>query len=265
MELTIIEFESYEKSVTAALDALDVRERIKAPSGVLIKPNLINDSPPPITTPAACCEAIVNYVQACSDTPIVIAEGCGDSGLETKDVFAALGYTALARKYGISLLDLNHAPLTTLQRPECPVFPEMVLPEIAFTHMIISVPVLKAHSLAGITGSLKNMLGFAPSEHYSGRHGSWKKAVFHGRMQQSIIDLNRYIVPDLTVMDASVGMAEYHLGGPRCDPPVAKIVAGCNPWVVDREAARLLHMDWQAIEHVRAGFENTMDGPGNPD
>ncbi len=254
MELEVIEFESYEKSVTTALDALDACKKIRPQAGVLIKPNLINADPHPITTPAACCEAIVNYVQACCDAPIVIAEGCGDSVLETDDVFASLGYSALARKYGITLLDLNHAPLTRRQRPECQVFPEMFLPEIAFTHYIISVPVLKAHSLAGITGSLKNMLGFAPPEHYAGRYGSWKKAVFHGRMQQSIIDLNRYITPDLTVMDASIGMAAYHLGGPRCDPPVAKIVAGYDPWAADREAAGLLKIDWQSIAHVRAGL-----------
>jgi uncharacterized protein (DUF362 family) len=255
MELVVIEFESYERSVTAALDALDAGRKLKNRSGVLIKPNLINASPHPITTPAACCEAIVKYVQACCNVPIVIAEGCGDSVLETDEVFTALGYTALARKYGISLLDLNHAPLTRLQRPQCPVFPEMHLPEIAFTHTIISVPVLKAHSLAGITGTLKNMLGFAPPRYYSGRHGSWKKAVFHGRMQQAIIDLNQYILPHLTIMDASVGLAEYHLGGPRCDPPAAKIIAGTHPWAVDRAAAGLLHLDWQSIDHVRAGFE----------
>lgn len=255
MELTSIDFQSYEKSVAVALDDLDAHEQIGAKSGVLIKPNLTNDSPHPITTSSACCEAIVNYVQSCCDARIVIAEGCGDSVLETDQVFAARGYTALAEKYGIRLLDLNHAPLTRVQRPDCPVFPEMVLPEIAFTHYIISVPVLKAHSLAVITGSLKNMMGFAPPEHYSGQYGHWKKAVFHGRMQQSIIDLNRYIAPDLTVMDCSIGMAEFHLGGPHCDPPVAKIVAGYNPWEVDREAAGLLGLDWRTIEHIKAGFE----------
>ena len=60
MELTSVDFQSYEKSATEALDELDAHEQIGAKSGVLIKPNLINDSPPPITTSAACCEAIVN-------------------------------------------------------------------------------------------------------------------------------------------------------------------------------------------------------------
>lgn len=256
MDIAIVEFESYATSVAAALDALDVGDAFSTRLGVLIKPNLINDSPHPVTTPVACCQAIIDYIKARCDAPIVIAEGCGDSVLETNEVFAALGYAALVRKYnGVSLLDLNHAPLTTRKRPECPVFPEMILPEIAFTHYIISVPVLKAHSLAGLTGSLKNMLGFAPPEHYSGRYGSWKKAVFHGRMQQSIIDLNRYIAPDLTVMDATIGLADYHLGGRQCEPPVAKILAGCNPWAVDREAARLLQLDWLSIEHIRDGFK----------
>jgi len=255
VDLAIVEFESYAISVAAALDDFDVGDSFRSRSGVLIKPNLINDSPHPVTTPAACCQAIIDYIQARCDVPIVIAEGCGDSVLDTDEVFAALGYAALARKYdGVALLDLNHAPLTTRQQPECRVFPEMILPEIAFTHYIISVPVLKAHSLAGLTGSLKNMMGFAPPEHYSGRYGSWKKAVFHGRMQQSIIDLNRYITPDLTVMDASIGLADFHLGGRQCDPPAAKIIAGCNPWAVDREAARLLQLDWRSIEHVRVGF-----------
>ena len=95
----------------------------------------------------------------------------------------------------LRLVDLNDAPVKLVKNPACPVFPEMYLPEIAFSHYIISVPVLKVHSLAKMTGTLKNMMGFAPPKYYSGRYGSWKKAVFHQKMQQSIIDLNSYVVP----------------------------------------------------------------------
>jgi uncharacterized protein (DUF362 family) len=130
----------------------------------------------------------------------------------------------------------------------------MYLPKIAFCHYIISVPVLKAHSLAGLTGSLKNMMGFAQPKYYSGRYGVWKKAVFHGRMQESVADLNTYLVPDLSVMDCSIGMAEFHLGGAQCDPPVNRIIAGYNPWEVDREAAGLLRLRWEDIGHIAAGI-----------
>ncbi len=221
---------------------------------MLIKPNLTTDSPHPITTSPECCEAVVAYVRDHSRAEIIIAEGCGDGALETDQVFYALGYHVLADKYGVELVDLNHALLVKKENPDRPVFPEMHLPAVAFTHYIISVPVLKAHSLAEITGSLKNMMGFAPPKYYSGRHGVWKKSVFHGSMQQSIIDLNTYIAPDLTVMDCSIGMANFHLGGPHCAPPVNKIVAGCNPWEVDREAAALLGLNWEGIPHIKAGF-----------
>ncbi len=76
---------------------------------------------------------------------------------ETDEVFEKLGYTAMAKRQGISLVDLNYGPVKILENPDCPVFPKMYLPEIAFSHYIISVPVLKAHSLAGMTGSLKKV------------------------------------------------------------------------------------------------------------
>lgn len=248
-----VEFTSYEESINCALDAIDAHERLATQTAILIKPNLINSSPHPITTPAECCEAIVQYIRKYSKADIVIAEGCGAANLETSEIFKVLGYTELAEKYGIELVDLNYEPLRSLKNPDCPVFPEMHLPEIAFSHYLISVPVLKVHSLARITGTLKNMMGFAPPKYYSGSYGAWKKAVFHNKMQQSIIDLNKYLIPHLSVMDGSIGMAEFHLGGAHCDPPINKIIAGYSPWELDRRAAEILGLDWRSIGHIAAG------------
>jgi len=110
--------------------------------------------------------------------------------------------------------------------------------------------VLKAHSLSDITGALKNMIGFAPPKHYSGRFGSWKKAVFHQDVHNAITELNLYRTPDLAVMDASVGLADFHLGGPTCKPPVERIIAGVDPLQVDRAAAGFLNLDWRTIGHL---------------
>ncbi len=248
--IAMVEYTAYNKSIKIAFEQIGADSALAKEKKILIKPNLVNSSPYPITTPPECCEAVINYLKEIADAEIVIAEGCGDKDLETDDIFKILGYTEMAAKYNVPLIDLNYAPLTKLSIPDCPVFPEMYLPEIAFTHYIISVPVLKAHSLSDVTGSLKNMIGFAPPEHYSGQYGIWKKAVFHNNMHQSILDLNRYRTPDLTVMDASIGMAEYHLGGPQCEPPVNKILAGFNPVEVDRMAAGLLGLDWKTIPHL---------------
>jgi len=250
VDIISVDFHSFEKSVKNALDAIAAHKQIALQKAILIKPNLTNNSPHPITTSPECCKAIIEYIRKYSKAEIVIAEGCGDANFETDEIFEDLGYTAMAKNLGVPLIDLNYGQVKILENPDCQIFPKMYLPKIAFSHYIISVPVLKAHSLAGITGTLKNMMGFAQPEYYSGRGGFWKKAVFHEKIQGSIIDLNKYLIPNLSIMDCSIGLAEFHLGGAHCNPHVKKIIAGYNPWEVDRKAASLLKLDYNNIEHI---------------
>ncbi len=251
------EFVSFEQSVPRVLDALEAGPVFARQETILLKPNLVCASKHPITTHPAFCEAVIRYMRAYGSPKIIIAEGTGDAHRETDEIFAALGYAELARRQQVALLDLNHAPLVRLANPDCPFFPEMHLPEVLFDNYVVSLPVLKAHSIAEVTGTLKNMMGAAPPEYYAGRGGSWKKAVFHLQMDQSLLDLNRYRSPDLTIMDASIGMADFHLGGPHCDPPIGKLLAGCDPWAVDRLGAELLGRDWRRIPYLAAGVAST--------
>ena len=228
MEIAEVRFMVYEDSIREALEIIGAPKVLATQSRVMVKPNLVNASAAPITTPPACTGAIVKLVREWSDAEVIIAEGCGASDMDTM---------------------LNTAETIRLENPECAVFPEFHMPKVALEYYIISVPVLKAHSFAEITGSLKNMMGFAPPSHYQ-QGGYWKKSAFHARMHEAITDLNRYRTPDLTVMDASVGMPEFHLGGPVCNPPVNKILAGFDPKVVDRRSAELLGFDWRHIDHL---------------
>jgi len=251
MEITEVKYSSYKESVKQAFDTIKAKKILSSQTKVLIKPNLVNSDPHPVTTPVECCIAIIDYIRTCSKADIVVAEGCGDNSRETSEVFELLGYDKMAETYGIQLIDLNECALTTRKNPLCKFFPKIYLPKIAFTYYIISVPVLKAHSLSVITGSLKNMIGFAPPKYYSGSYGVWKKSVFHKDIHQAIIELNNYRTPDLTLMDASIGLADYHLGGRRCTPHVNKIIAGYNPVKVDRKAAELLGLNWKTISHLQ--------------
>lgn len=248
-DLATVDFVSYEQSIPEALDQIDAGEELANQEAILIKPNLVMVLPPPITTPVECCQVIIEYIRRHSEAKIVIGEGCGAAEYDTQKVFDELGYTDLSEETGVPLVDLNHEPTVLLEKPGCKVFPKFHMPKIATDHYILSVPVLKAHSLSEVTGSLKNMMGFAPPEHYQ-QGGHWKKSAFHRRMHESITDLNRYRTPDLTLLDARIGMADYHLGGPECNPPVKKLVAGFDPLEVDRLAAELLGLDWRTIPHL---------------
>ena len=243
-------FKNFTDSLPLLLDEIGAADILRQQERVLLKPNLVNDSSPPITLPVDAMEALLGYLKDCSQAELIIGEGAGEPQLSTDDVFQALGYDRLAKRYGVKLVDLNEAENVRLTHPDCRVFPEFFLPKLAFESFIISFPVLKAHSLAAVTLAMKNMMGF-PSHHHYQQGGYWRKAAFHKHMHQAIFELNLYRKPDLSIIDASVGMAEYHLGGPTCEPPVNKLVAGFDPVAVDAAGAKLLGLDWREVEHIR--------------
>lgn len=217
---------------------------------IIIKPNLVEALYPPITTPVNLVEALVGYIKRISPAiKIIVAEGCGSTSYETDHVFSMLGYTDLADRSGVELLDLNSAPLVKLSKKSCRRWPEFYLPEILFDSFLLSVPVLKAHSLAGVTLTMKNMMGAVPPEHYQ-QGGHWKKASFHAGIHEAVFDLNQYRCPDFTLLDATIGMQEAHLWGPTCDPPPEKLAASFDPVAIDSYGTRLLGKDWRKVGHI---------------
>ncbi len=257
------DFVSYQQSLPSLLDGIGAAEVLSRQTKILLKPNLVNTSPPPITLPLAAMEVLVKYIRACSDAELVIGEGTGLTDKTSFDIFSHHGYDKLAQRYEIELIDLNEAENIRLSNDDCQVFPEFYLPKLAFETFIISFPSLKAHSLADVTLSMKNMMGF-PSHHHYQQGGQWKKSAFHRQMHRSIFELNRYRKPDLSIIDASIGMAEHHLGGPICEPPVNKLVAGFDPVAVDAAGAQLLGFDWRQVEYIRMADGILGDAEPNP-
>jgi uncharacterized protein (DUF362 family) len=244
-------FSSWKQSVPRLLDAAGLIDKLPLSKPVLIKPNLVEAMAPPITTPVELIATLIDYIQSRSpETMIIIGEGCGSLSYDTQHCFAELGYTMMARERGVELIDLNHAPLTCRARKECRRWPEMHLPQIAYESFLISVPVLKAHTLAAVTLTMKNMMGLAPPCYYQ-QGGHWQKAAFHDRIQEAILDLNRYRTPDFTLLDATIGMQESHLWGPTCFPPLNRLAAGFDPVALDAFGTGLLGKDWRDVGHIR--------------
>ena len=232
------------------LAAAGLPEALAQAGRVLIKPNLVADQPPPMTTPVGLVAEIVRYLQVVRPgLEIMVADGCGSLKYDTWKVFRNQGYTDMAAARGVTLLDLNEAPLRRLTKPQCRRWPEIYLPKVVLDSFVLSVPVLKAHSLAGVTLTMKNMMGAAPPRHYQ-QNGQWRKASFHEDIQTAVYDLNQYRRPDFTVLDATVGMAEAHLGGPVCDPPRNRLAVARDPVAIDAYGAGLLGLDWRQIGHI---------------
>lgn len=242
--------DSFQKNVPPLLEVSALGRKAAAHGTVLIKPNLVEALEPPITTPVTLVETIVNYLlDYIPAKHILIGEGCGSTSYDTFYTYDQLGYSQLAAQKNIRLLDLNTEKLVHKNNPAYPRWPEMFLPEILDRVFLVSVPTLKAHSLAKVTLTMKNMMGCAPPSHYRG-NGAWAKASFHTNIHEAIFDLNRYRSPDFTILDASIGMAHAHLWGPQCNPPVGKMAVSFDPVAIDSFGASLLNRNWQNIGHI---------------
>lgn len=245
-----VSFSAWLHDVTVLLDRVDCLNALGGRRKILIKPNLVEALPPPVTTPVGLVAAVVDYLRArVPDAEIIVAEGSGSLDYETAHVFDVLGYSSMAREKQVALVDLNHEPLVQLERASCRRLPSIYLPRILFDAFLLSVPVLKAHTLAGVTLTMKNMMGAVPPKHYqSGGH--WKKASLHRDIHAAVFDLNQYRAPDLTVLDATVGMQHAHLWGPTCNPHPQIIACSVDPVAIDAYGADLLSRDWQNIGHI---------------
>lgn len=251
-----VKFTDYQSSISKALDLINAPAALTKQGLIIIKPNLTNSYPPPVTTSVKAAEALYNYCKAHTKAEIMIADGCGSG--TTPQVFKKLGYTALADKYGLKLIDLNQAETITLKNDKALILKKFHMPKIVQHAFVISLPVLKDHSFTKTTIAMKNMFGIAPGRFYC---GSWNKSKLHSpSTDKSVVDVCLYKKPDLSVVDATVVLKGMHLSGRH--EKMGLIIAGFDPVAVDTLASKMLghnpkKMPYLTLSHgIHGSMEN---------
>jgi len=243
-------FLSWAESVPSLLEASGLGAKLAGQQKILLKPNLVENLAPPITTPVGLVAAIIDFIQQVNpDLEIIVGEGCGARDYDTWHVFAEQGYLTMAEEKGIELLDLNDEEFQAIAINNSRRWDKVYLPKLLDDVFLLSVPVLKAHSLAGVTLTLKNMMGAAPPAQYQ-QGGNWRKASFHSDVHGSLVDINQARTPDFTIIDATIGMQQAHLWGPHCEPPKNMLAASSDPVALDAWGADILGFGWQSIDHI---------------
>jgi uncharacterized protein (DUF362 family) len=220
--------------------------KTKTPSKpVIVKPNIVTNDTPPVTTDVRVVEGVVKAFREIGIRHIAVAEGSGMG--DTMENFAELGYTEL----GVDLIDLDKEKTVTLPVLHYRVWKEITVPERLQDAFIVSVPVLKEHSMCGVTISLKNMVGILPAHRYSG-YWTFKKSQVHKyNTEDCIADILRIIRPDWAIVDATIGMRGSHLGGTPIQPPLNLVFGSTDPLEADKYGCTLLGRHWQDIGHLR--------------
>jgi uncharacterized protein (DUF362 family) len=215
---------------------------------VVIKPNMADVSADrPIHTDPGLVEALVLHLRSAGAGEIVLAEGTSHNR-DTEDLFRRAGYEALAKRRAVRLVDLNYDDFRMVKNvnPRASLLKEIAVPEtIAAADIVISVPKMKTHKLAGITLSLKNMFGVLPGMIYG-----WPKNTLHWNgIPQSICEVNGTIPAHYAVVDGVVGMEGHGpiMGTAR---KVGVLVMGANALAVDATAARVMGVDPSRVDYL---------------
>lgn len=226
-----IKFKSYSETVPTLLGLLKLEREIKKHEKIILKPFLSDDDAE--STSKEFLEQVLKFClqNKNSSAEIFIVEGV--DGSSTEDLFVKYGFSSLAEKYQVGLIDLNSAETESLQQRFLK-FSEIKYPKILLNSFLISLPKLSDHEEFGIVGSLSSMTGAFPSAHYKGFFSSEKSKIRRWPIKYSIHDILQCKMPDFTVVDAS---------------EKGVIMAGL-PFEIDKQAAKLLGKDWQRVPYL---------------
>jgi uncharacterized protein (DUF362 family) len=237
---------------------------------IMLKPNLVADDPSCTTKPEvikALAEIMIS-----SGKKVMIGEGSaaaasfnviGDEICRTKKreildnmqqhVFDVLGYTKLAGTLNVPLINLHSGEIVEVPLEKGYAANSLKIHRtLTEADLVCSVPMMKTHTLATVTLSMKNFIGLYPgTEYYSVR--SW----LHDRASEAgsqgvayeVIDMNRVVKTGLSVIDASVAMeGNGPSGGPLVE--MGLIIAGTSPLATDMVGATLMGFEMNEIPAI---------------
>lgn len=223
--------------VSLGLKQLNIEPVKKA----VIKPNLIINRPPPVTTPVETVKAIAEYLKKFQK--VTIAEGSG--WCNTPLAYRELGYLDLAEHYGIELIDLNKDSYELRSNVKALALKEFEFPLTLKDSYIVSAAVLKVHSITKVSLSLKNMLGATLGE----KARVAKKGRFHRKLDESIVDINLYLKPSLAIIDGRQACIEGELGGEAREFNV--MIFSKDLVAADAVGAKILGYEPLSISHLK--------------
>ncbi|MEM3750395.1 MAG: DUF362 domain-containing protein [Candidatus Jordarchaeales archaeon] len=165
-------------------------------------------------------------------------------GGDTWEAYSVLGYARLEKR-GVRLVDLNVDRYEVVENEAAFVLKRFELPLTLKGAYVVSVPVLKEHSITGVTLSLKNMLGATLGE--KGRVA--RKGRFHRMgLDECIVDVNLHIKPSLAVIDGRVA----GFGGELGSKPkkLGVVIASKDLVAADAYACTLLGRNPLTVRHL---------------
>lgn len=237
MKIAIVKGANPSYMVIKALEMIEGHKTFTQKKPVLIKPNYLNAKHPStgITTDSRVIEGVVKFLKERGIENIKIGEGSGFA--DTFEAFRIAGVDAISKKWNVELIDLNKDDFVEVNPPNPLTLKKVKIAVTALRSTIVSVPKLKPHRMAGVSLSIKNMMGAMSP-----------KGSMHSHLSSNIVDLASIIKPDLAVIDGIIAGEGHESSG---DPvEMNLVVAGTDPVAVDAVGAEIMGIPLKYAKHL---------------
>jgi len=235
--------ETIKTMVSNCLHDLGGIEKLAPPgSRILLKPNMVVAKPNSTgaTTNPLILDTLIEHLIRTSPCEIIIGES-SEVGDDTLQAYKITGVYDIAKKWKVTLLDFKKDHQVYVSVPNGKVLKKVLIAEtVTKVDYLINLPILKVHGQTTVTIGMKNLKGCISDQ---------EKSRFHRlNLSQCIADLNTVIIPDLTIVDATLCSLEWELGG----MPVRlnTILAAKNVLAADMVAASMLGYRIDEVKHL---------------
>ena len=249
--VSIVRSENVVGRVSRAVELVGGVERyVGKGDKVLIKPNLVDGSPYETgeTVHPETVRVLIRMAKAAGASKITVGDAVTSRNLTLYDTVGKI-----AKEEGAEWVDLGRSPRVEVKIKN-PVFFEKVkvARELVDCDVLINVPALKTHHLAGVTVAMKNLYGVLELQDRIYYHRADK-------IEEIIVDLNLVKPSDLVVVDG--GYSTHHW--PAFEVQKLDLaLAGNNAVLVDAVAAKVMGIDPKTIRFLSWAEEH---GLGSPD
>lgn len=227
-----------------AIEALGGMKRfVTRGSVVWIKPNIGWDRTPELaanTNP----DVVATLIRLCFDAGAKTVK-VGDNPCDLAEkAYQSSGIAEAAKKLGAEVLYLDRSRFREMNIGGERVKSIPVFPGIVECDLVINVPIVKHHGLAGATMCMKNYMGVIEN-----------RKSFHQSIAPCLVDVTRFMKPQICVLDAvRILTAHGPKGGNPADVQVKMtLAAGADPVALDAWGAEILGRKPEEITSVVAG------------
>ncbi|MGQ0695468.1 MAG: DUF362 domain-containing protein [Nitrospiraceae bacterium] len=178
---------------------------------VVIKPNVVNDRPPPTITSPAVVKAGAQFMKQSGPSDIIVGDSSGIIRFPTRDNLKETGVQKAAEEAGARVLALEDEPWVKVKPEQAQILESYFVSKPVYdADVIINLPVVKTHRFASYSCCLKNFVGIV---HPKNRPSV---AFLAGSWHERIAELNLAVHPMLNIADGTTIMIA---GGPTSGTP----------------------------------------------